>query len=59
MTLGGAYAAFQEGLTGSLAVGKAADFIVVEQNPMTMATSDLADLQVLDTYVAGSKVAGI
>jgi predicted amidohydrolase YtcJ len=58
MTLGGAYAAFQEGLTGSLVVGKAADFIVVEQNPMTMATSDLAALQVLDTYVAGSKVAG-
>jgi len=55
MTLGGAHAAFQEAMTGSLAVGKAADFIIVDNNPLTMAASDLAQLQVIEIYVAGSK----
>lgn len=55
MTLGGAHAAFQEDMTGSLAVGKAADFIIIDNNPLTMAASDLAQLQVIDTFVAGSK----
>ncbi|MEJ6590947.1 MAG: amidohydrolase [SAR86 cluster bacterium] len=55
MTLGGAHAAFQEAMIGSLAVGKAADFIIVDNNPLTMAPRELANLQVLATYVAGSK----
>ena len=42
-------------MTGSLAVGKAADFIIVDNNPLTMAASDLAQLQVIEIYVAGSK----
>jgi predicted amidohydrolase YtcJ len=56
MTRDGAYAAFQEDLTGTLAVGKAADFVIVNANPLTMPAGNLAQLQVIATYVAGTKV---
>lgn len=54
MTLSGAYAAFQEGSLGSLAIGKWADFVVLSDNPLT--APDIRTIKVEATYVAGEQV---
>ena len=56
MTLAGAHSAFQETQIGSLEPGKMADFIVVSQNPLKAQARDLADISVLETWVAGKRV---
>jgi predicted amidohydrolase YtcJ len=53
MTLAGAYGAFQEHLLGTLAVGKTADFVLLNENPLRISPNDLAQLNVLATYVNG------
>jgi hypothetical protein len=53
MTLAGAYGAFQEQQLGSLEVGKAADFILLSDNPLLIPPKELALLNVLATYVDG------
>ena len=42
--------------TGSLEVGKSADFIVLDRNPWETPETDLADTQVLETWFAGENV---
>jgi predicted amidohydrolase YtcJ len=42
--------------TGSLEVGKSADFIVLDRNPWEIPTTDLADVTVLETWFAGEQV---
>lgn len=42
--------------TGSLEVGKSADFIVLDRNPWEIPASDLADTRVLQTWFAGERV---
>ncbi len=42
--------------TGSLEVGKSADFIVLDRNPWQTPETDLADTQVLETWFAGENV---
>lgn len=42
--------------TGSLEVGKSADFIVLDRNPWETPATDLADTQVLETWFAGENV---
>jgi predicted amidohydrolase YtcJ len=56
MTLDGAHAAFQDDTLGSLALDKWADFVVLSDNPMT--ASDVRDIEVKATYVAGEQVGG-
>jgi predicted amidohydrolase YtcJ len=56
MSLWPAYAAFQENELGSLALGKRADFVVLDQDIMRVADSQLLDTQVLSTWVGGKKV---
>ncbi len=56
MTLASAHAAFQDASLGSLAVGKWADFIVVDANPLSTPPADLADISVTATWVAGERV---
>jgi predicted amidohydrolase YtcJ len=51
MTLAGAYGAFQEHQLGSLEVGKSADFVLLNNNPLLIAPRELALLNVLATYV--------
>jgi hypothetical protein len=53
MTLAGAHGAFQEHLLGSLAVGKAADFVLLNENPLRISAQELTRLNVLATYVNG------
>ncbi|MGB3455299.1 MAG: amidohydrolase family protein, partial [Litorimonas sp.] len=55
MTTHGAHAAFQENALGTLGVGQWADFVVLSANPLE--TPDLGTVQVIDSYVAGERVA--
>ena len=55
-TLDGAYAAFEESRKGSIEVGKLADFIMLEQDPMTMPEADIWKDRVTLTVVGGKVV---
>lgn len=55
-TLDAAYAEHQEKSIGSLEAGKWADFIVVDQDPFSIAPADIWKTQVLETWVAGEQV---
>jgi predicted amidohydrolase YtcJ len=55
-THGGAYAGFWEGLTGTLAPGKAADFVVWDRNPLTIPAAELRHLRARRTFVGGEEV---
>lgn len=56
MTIWAAKAAFQEQEMGSLEVGKSADFIIVNQDLMTVPENDILDMKVLETFSNGKKV---
>lgn len=55
-TLDAAYAGFSEREVGSLEVGKRADFVVLSEDPLSIAASGLRNLGVQATYVDGSAV---
>lgn len=55
-TIHGAYAVFQEDRRGSVKQGKIADFVVLEENPLTVEATTIKDIAILGTYVAGEKV---
>ncbi|SVB10763.1 uncharacterized protein METZ01_LOCUS163617, partial [marine metagenome] len=55
-TINGATAGKQAAETGSLEVGKAADFIVLDRNPFTIAEDELSDVQAVYTYIDGVEV---
>jgi predicted amidohydrolase YtcJ len=57
-TLDAAYAAHMEHAVGSLEPGKWADFILIDRDYFTVPESEIDDIRVLATYVAGAKVAG-
>ena len=56
MTIWAAKSAFQEDEIGSLEVGKSADFIVVDQDLMTIAENKILNTKVLETFSNGIKV---
>ena len=55
-TLDAAYAAFEEEIKGSLTPGKWADFVVLDQDIMTVDEADLLQTRVLRTVVGGKTV---
>jgi predicted amidohydrolase YtcJ len=55
-TLDAAWTLRQEGTTGSLEVGKLADFIVLDRNFFTIPENDIANIKVLQTVVGGRLV---
>lgn len=55
-TINGAYVQHQENLTGSLEVGKAADFIVIDKNLFDIPTEEIHNTTVLWTVLDGKEV---
>ena len=55
-TVNGAYANFLEGYTGSLAAGKQADFVVLDQNLFKIPAQEIGKTRVLQTYMDGEQV---
>lgn len=54
VTCNAAYQYFEEGQKGTIAPGKLADFVLLDQNPLQIPTEQLRDIHVLRTYKAGS-----
>ncbi len=52
----GAYAGFEEDIKGSIEVGKLADFVVVDRDPMSCPEEELKDIHALTTAVGGKEV---
>jgi hypothetical protein len=55
-TINAAYELHEDEATGSLQVGKFADLIVLDRNPLKIAAEDIANVQVLETVVGGRTV---
>jgi predicted amidohydrolase YtcJ len=55
-TKGAAYAAFQEDLLGSLEVGKKADFVILNQDIMSIPKGSILDTKIIATYINGKAV---
>lgn len=56
MTINAAWQIHKEDKIGSLEKGKYADFIIVDKNPLTINTSDLSNIKILNTFVNGNEV---
>jgi len=58
-TLHGAYASFEEDIKGSIAQGKLADFVVLEDDPIIVDPGEIKDIPIQYTVVGGRIVFGI
>jgi len=55
-TLGGAYAAFEETDTGSITLGKRADFVVLSDDPTRVQPDRIKDIAVEMTFIGGRQI---
>ncbi len=55
-TAGGAYAGFEEGMRGTLAPGKLADFVILERDITKIPANEIRDVRVMRTVVGGRTV---
>jgi predicted amidohydrolase YtcJ len=56
MTIWSAYANFEDKERGSIEKGKMADFVVLEEDIMSINLSKIRNTKVLFTYIGGQKV---
>ena len=56
LTLNGAYNSHEDAIKGSIAPGKLADFVVLSDDPLTIAADKIKELEIVRTFVGGSAV---
>ncbi|MDQ1857224.1 amidohydrolase [Chryseobacterium sp. WLY505] len=56
ITINGAYQLQEENRKGSIKAGKIADFVILDQNPLTIAPENLRNIKVLETIKEGKSV---
>ena len=56
VTLGAAYAYFEEDSKGSISVGKQADLVVLAADPRVVPSEDIAEIAILETFARGRTV---
>ncbi len=54
-TVDAAYASYEEGIKGSLEVGKLADFVLLDKDLSVIPPEDIASVQVQQTVVGGKR----
>ncbi len=55
-TVNNAWAADEDAIKGSIAVGKLADFVVLDRSPFDVPPAEIKDIRVLQTFVGGRAV---
>jgi predicted amidohydrolase YtcJ len=55
-TIEAAYQFFEDDLKGSVEVGKLADFVILDKDPLTLPAAELRDLRVMATIKEGSDI---
>ena len=59
VTINGAYQYFEEDTKGSLEVGKLADMVIVDKNPLEIPVEELETIKVLETIKEGKQIFAI
>ena len=52
-TINSTYACFEEDIKGSIELGKLADMIILDKNPLTICPEEIKDIKVLKTIISG------
>jgi predicted amidohydrolase YtcJ len=56
ITLGAAYQYFEEAEKGSITLGKRADFVLLESNPLSSEPEQLQDIAIVETFARGKSI---